>query len=148
MSKTCILCHVVFGTKNRIATIPSLSKPKLYPYIAGIIKNKVCKLIAIGGMPDHVHFLIDLSPIISMAELVRTVKQASSIWMKEDRNSFPLFDGWCKGYYAASVSPTLKEGCIAYINGQELHHGGESFVRELRYLIEKTGLEWYEDDWA
>ena len=147
MSKTCILCHLVFGTYKRKTTIPTLSKPILYPYISGIIKNKRCSLKAIGGMPDHIHILIDLNPSVPLAELVRAVKQSSSAWMKEDRLSFPMFTGWGKGYYASSVSPKLKDACIDYITNQELHHGGEGFLNELRYLIEKTGLQWYEDDW-
>ena len=147
MSKTCILCHIVFGTKKRKSTLPSLLKPKLYLYIAGIIKNKNCQLLAIGGMPDHIHLLVDLNPTVALSELVRATKQSSNGWIKENRSSFPWFEGWGKGYYASSVSPKLKSGCIDYIKGQELHHGGEGFVEELKYLIEKTGLEWYEDDW-
>ena len=98
-------------------------------------------------MPDHIHLLIDLNPTVPLAELVRAVKQSSSGWMKEDRLSFPLFDGWGKGYFASSVSPSLEEVCKEYINSQELHHGGEGFVNELHYLIEKTGLQWYDEDW-
>lgn len=148
MSKTCILCHIVFGTKKRKSTVPTLSKPLLYPYISGIIKGKHCILLSINGMPDHIHLLIDLNPTVCLSELVRAVKQSSSNWIKERRHSFPLFEGWGKGYYAASVSPKLKEACKTYIHNQELHHGGEGFVNELKYLIENTGLQWYEDEWV
>ena len=147
MSKTCILCHIVFCTKKRKNTIPSLSKPLLYPYLAGIIKNKKSQLLAIGGMPDHIHFLIDLNPDLALSELVRALKQSSSMWMKQDRLSFPLFESWGKGYYAASVSPKLKDACKVYISNQELHHGGEGFLTELRRLIDNIGLQWYDQDW-
>ena len=147
MSKTCILCHIVFGTKKRKLTIPSLSKPELYRYIAGIVKEKKCRLLAINGMPDHVHMFIDLNPAVSLSEMVRSVKQSTSLWVKEHRASFPLFESWGKGYYASSVSPKLKESCMVYITDQERHHGGESFVNELKYLIEKTGMEWYDNEW-
>ena len=147
MSKTCILCHIVFGTRKRKFTIPTLSKPNLYQYITGIIKAKNCSRIAINGMPDHIHVLVDLNPTVPLAEMVRSIKQSSSNWIKENGRLFPLFDGWGKGYYAASVSPKLKESCISYISGQELHHGGDGFVRELRFLIEKTGMEWYDEEW-
>lgn len=147
MSKTCILCHIVFGTKSRKPTLPSLSKPELYSYITGIIKNKGCQLLAIDGMPDHIHLLIDLSPNECLKDVVRSIKQSSSIWIKEHCQKFPLFDGWGKGYYASSVSPKLKESCKDYIKNQQLHHGGEGFERELKYLIEKSGLEWYDNEW-
>lgn len=150
MSKTCILCHIVFGTKNRKPTIPPLTKGDLFRYITGIVKEKKCSLITINGMPEHIHMLIELHPSVPLAEIVRAVKQSSSTWIKQDRltwNKFPYFDSWGRGYYAASVSPKLKDECKNYIKNQELHHGGESFVNELRYLIEKTGLEWYESEW-
>lgn len=147
MSKTCILCHIVFGTKKRKPAIPSLSKPDLYRYIAGIIKGKNCNMITINGMPDHLHLLVDLHPSVPVAELVRAVKQSSTNMMKDNPSLFPWFEGWGRGYFASSVSPKLKEACKKYISEQEIHHGGEGFVIELRYLIEKNGLEWFPDEW-
>ncbi|WP_367113535.1 transposase [Sporocytophaga sp.] len=33
---------------------------ELYKYSTGIVRNKDQKLIAINGMPDHIHFLIGI----------------------------------------------------------------------------------------
>src|SRR6185369_11361152 len=46
-------------------------KEDLYKYMTGIVRNQGQKLIAINGMPDHVHILIGLKPAMALADLVR-----------------------------------------------------------------------------
>ena len=50
-----VLVHVVFSTKQRSPCIDAGLSTKLYPYIAGIVRQKGATLLALGGMPDHVH---------------------------------------------------------------------------------------------
>nr|WP_317174889.1 transposase [Pararhodonellum marinum] len=52
---TQIHIQVIFTVKNRDCIILKPWKEELYKYIAGIIKNNNHKLLAINGMPDHVH---------------------------------------------------------------------------------------------
>jgi REP element-mobilizing transposase RayT len=40
-------------------------------------------LFQINGVEDHVHILSDLHPSVSLADYVKTIKVASSVWMKE-----------------------------------------------------------------
>ena len=35
---------------------------ELYKYITGIIENRKHKVYAIGGMRDHIHILVSMSP--------------------------------------------------------------------------------------
>ncbi len=53
-----IYIQVVFSVKGRHSLISPSWETELYKYIAGIITNKGQKLIAINGMPDHIHILI------------------------------------------------------------------------------------------
>ena len=146
MSKTRILIHLVFVTRNRYQTIPLLKRERVYSYITSIIKNNGCNPLAINGMSDHVHILINLNPNIALATLVQNIKGSSSKWMKGEED-FIKFDGWGKGYFAASVSPTVFDSCKNYIQNQEIHHGGKALLEELKYLLEKSELKWYDDDW-
>lgn len=50
-----IYIQVVFAVKNRDCLILSSWEEELYKYIAGIIKNKEQKLLAINGTSDHIH---------------------------------------------------------------------------------------------
>ena len=146
MSKTCILCHVVFSTKYRQKTIESSKKRELYRYMYGIIEKRRCKVIRINGMEDHVHLLIDLHPSIALADLVKAIKQGSTMWLKENW-IFPYFNGWTSGYFASSVGIEGMETCRLYIINQETHHTQIDFLEEIEHAVKNHGLEWREDDW-
>lgn len=57
-----IYIQLVFAVKGRKNFINSSWEEELYKYISGIIKNKEQKLLAINGMPDHIHILAGLKP--------------------------------------------------------------------------------------
>ncbi|MFH0733067.1 MAG: IS200/IS605 family transposase [bacterium] len=75
--------HVVFTVKGRYNLIPNVHKEELHKYITGLIKNKNQKLLAINGMSDHIHVFISIKPEISVSELVRDIKRASTIFINE-----------------------------------------------------------------
>jgi REP element-mobilizing transposase RayT len=52
-----IYIQIVFAVKGRQNLISSKWKDELFKYITGIVTNEGQKLIAINGMPDHVHIL-------------------------------------------------------------------------------------------
>jgi putative transposase len=87
-----ILYHIIFSTKNRIPAINQDHKTELYKYIWGIIKNKNCILYQINGSNNHIHILSDLHPSVSLANFVKDIKVATSLWMKES-GGFPEFEG-------------------------------------------------------
>lgn len=50
--------HFIFAVKRRTNLIPKMHQDELYQYITGIVTNKKQKLLAIGGMPDHLHLFV------------------------------------------------------------------------------------------
>lgn len=146
MSKTCILCHIVFGTKRREGTIELEKRRELYAYLHGIIQNRKCITLRIGGIEDHIHLLVDLHPSVALADLVKALKQGSSKWLK-DNWLLPNFGGWGSGYFAASVGIEGKEACVNYIKNQEEHHKRRSYVEELQDSVRHHGLEWFDTEW-
>ena len=146
MSKTRILCHVVFCTKERRPTIRSESRKELYAYIIKIINDSKCGIIRINGVTNHVHILLNLHPSVALANLLKEVKVSTSLWMQRNAK-FPDFESWGKGYFASSVSPNSVEACIKYIDNQESHHAGVDFGKEMEKFCRQYGLEWFDDDW-
>jgi len=65
-----IYIHVMFAVKNRDALISNLWEERLYQYITGIVQNKGQKMLAINGMPDHIHFFIGMKPSCCLSDLV------------------------------------------------------------------------------
>ncbi|WP_340111518.1 IS200/IS605 family transposase [Maribellus mangrovi] len=131
-----ILYQLIFRTKHSQKTLVLEHNEMLFKYIWGIIKNKNCHLFRINGMEDHLHILTDLHPSIALADFVRDIKTASSIWLKTS-DYFPDFVGWADGYAALSYSYWDKDKLINYIKNQQQHHKTESFETEYRRLLEE-----------
>lgn len=68
--------HIVFAVKGRQNLISKNKKNEIYKYITGIITHQKQKLIAINGMPDHIHILVGIKPNISISDLVRDIKSS------------------------------------------------------------------------
>lgn len=138
-----IYYQIVFGTKNRKPTITQTHDEELYKYISGIIKSKNCKLYRINGIEDHIHIMSDLHPSICLADYVKEIKVASSIWMKE-HSKFPAFEGWQDGYGAFTYSVRERDMIINYIKNQKEHHRSENFYDEYKRLLIENGIEFDE----
>ena len=136
-----VLVHIVFSTQKRVPMIDPTLTADLYPYMAGIVRNKRATLLALGGMPDHVHALIRLKADLSLSDTVRALKAVSSKWLHEKRDPIPDF-AWQEGYAAFSVSPSREPAVKSYILNQEAHHHRASFEEELLDLLEKHGVEY------
>ncbi|WP_282014789.1 IS200/IS605 family transposase [Marinifilum flexuosum] len=139
-----IYYHIIFGTKKNEKTLPLEHSKLLFAYLHGIIKKKNCHLYRINGMQDHIHILTDLHPSIALADFMRELKTASSIWLK-NKNEFPDFKGWAGGYAALTKSHHEKEQIINYIKNQQEHHRKETFADEYRKLLEEVGVEIVEE---
>ncbi len=77
-----LLYLVIFSTKHREPLITPTLSADLYPYIGGILRRTEWSSLEIGGMPDHVHLIIQIRPDTSVAEIVRLVKSNSSEWVQ------------------------------------------------------------------
>mgnify|MGYP006267641423 FL=1 len=71
---------------------------------------------------DHIHILIDYSPIVSVSSIVRKLKQMSSyyIWKKYNLSSYfwKEYTFWSSGYFACSTGETSTETIKKYIESQ------------------------------
>lgn len=141
MSFTVNLYHIVLRTKFSRQAIPIANEEHLYRWLWAYIRNHGGILYRVGGMPDHVHILVDLPPKESIAHFVMGLKASSSKMMTAAGNLFPDFCGWGKGYYAATVSPGDKERIRRYIQNQKAHHGRDPrLMEEIRRFLEESGL--------
>jgi len=135
-------CHIVFSTKHRRPQISDALQPRLFQYIGGILKNHSSRLVAAGGIPDHVHLLVSLGRSISIADAVRIVKTNSSSWI-HDELCQPEF-AWQNGYGAFAVSYSNIGNVQQYLANQTEHHRAQSFQDEFREILKRHGLEWDE----
>jgi len=121
--------HVVFAVKGRNNLISSSWRDILYKYITGIVTNKKQKLMAINGMPDHIHILIGFKPNCVISDLIRDIKSSSSKWINENNYVIGKFE-WQIGFGVFSVSHSQVNVVVNYILNQEKHHAKKSFREE------------------
>ncbi|GAB5439883.1 MAG: IS200/IS605 family transposase [Fuerstiella sp.] len=95
--------------------------------------NKGCQL-EIGGIADHVHMLVQLSPAISVSDAIRDIKSNSSKWIR-DQSEVPDSFAWQKGYGAFTVSCSNIEVVRDYIKRQPDHHRQKTFEQEYIRLL-------------
>ncbi|MBB3188744.1 REP element-mobilizing transposase RayT [Microbacter margulisiae] len=126
---TQIYIHYVFAVQNRLGLIQNRWRDDLYKYMSGTIANKEHKLLAMGGMPDHVHVLVSMSPKQSPSDLMADVKRSSSLWINENRFVMGKF-AWQEGYGAFSYGKSQIHDVANYIERQEQHHKKQTFMEE------------------
>src|SRR6266480_2220167 len=78
-----VYVHIVFSTKHRENLLPKELHIEFARYITPILKECKARFIAEGGMPDHVHLLVDLGRETSVSALLREIKAKSSSWLRK-----------------------------------------------------------------
>jgi REP element-mobilizing transposase RayT len=132
--------HLVFGTKHREPLIATEWRSSLHEYLGGAISGLGGFPQGVGGVADHVHLLIGLKANHCLADVVRELKKASSIWVHKTIGLLSF--AWQEGYAAFTVSPTAREGVQRYIANQEGHHRTKTSREELVKMLVKAGIEY------
>jgi putative transposase len=135
-----IYIQVVFAVKGRDSLINSAWEEQLYKYITGIVQNKGQKMLAINGMPDHIHFLIGMKPSCCLSDLVREIKKSSNDFIQDKKLCKYKFN-WQEGYGAFSYSHSNLNNVIAYIMNQKEHHTKKTFKEEYIDFLNKFEIE-------
>jgi len=136
MANTYTQIHIqaVFTVQSRKCIIGKQWKNELYKYITGIVQNHDHKLLAINGMPDHIHIFFGMRPSQSLSDLLQDIKGDSSQWL----NNRKLIKGrfsWQEGYGAFSYGKSQVHQVIQYIQRQEEHHKKKTFLEEYREFL-------------
>jgi putative transposase len=135
--------HFVFATKYRASLIDNSWEDSLYKYITGIVQNNKHKMIAINGMPDHIHILVGFRGTQSMAEFIQDVKSGSAKWINDQRLCKGRFE-WQSGYGAFSYAKSQIPAVVRYIENQKNHHEKKSFLHEYKVFLKKFEVEYDE----
>ncbi len=123
--------------------IPKWCKEELHKYITGIVQNRKHKLLAINSMPDHIHIFFGLKPDMSISELIRDIKSASSGLISDKQWTKSKFN-WQEGFGAFSYSHSQIDNVVKYILNQEEHHKSKTFKEEYLEFLDKFAIEYDE----
>ena len=135
--------QIVFAVKRRQNFLLPSFETEVYKYMAGIIKAKDQKPLAINGMPDHIHILIGLRPAMRISDIVRDIKNNSSNFIN-DHSWLKQKFAWQEGYGAFSYSQSNFGNVIDYIKNQKRHHSKYNFKKEYLSLLKKFEIPFEE----
>ena len=138
-----IYLQIVFAVSSRENLIKSEWREEVYKYITGIVRNHNQKLIAVGGVSDHIHILLGIEPNVKLSDLVRDIKANSSRFINEKK----FLRGkccWQEGFGAFSYSRSQIDAVIKYIQNQEKHRAAKSFRSEYKKFLQKFDVEYDE----
>ena len=115
-------------------------RDSLYAYICGIAKAEGCHVIKVEGIEDHIHILVKVKPSLAPSDFARIIKANSSKWIHEQYPNLKDFS-WQSGFSCFSVSESVKNSLVSYIDKQEEHHKRIPFKQELKIFLEKHGID-------
>jgi putative transposase len=140
---TQIYIQFVFAVQNRVSLITEDWQDKLYKYMTGIIGQQEHKLMAINGMPDHVHILVSMNPKQAPSDLMFYVKRSSSIWINDNKLCVDKFS-WQEGFGAFSYGKSQIPIIARYIENQQKHHMKRNFINEYIGFLKAFEIEYDE----
>ena len=138
-----IYLQTVFAVKYRNAVIDKSWKEQLYGVIGNLINETKCKTIIVNGIEDHVHCFLGLKPVVSVSDLMQTVKAKSSKYINDHKLTKERFE-WQGGYGVFSYSQSAVESVFKYIQNQEAHHKKQTFKDEYLEFLKQFKVEFDE----
>lgn len=131
-----IYLQLVFAVKYRAAILDKAWRNKVQGVIGNLINETGCKTIIVNGVEDHVHCLVGLRPVVSVSDLMKTVKAKSSKYINDHKLTPERFE-WQEGYGVFSYSQRDVDNVYRYILHQEEHHQVQNFREEYLKLLKE-----------
>ena len=121
-AKFCLKFHLIFVVKYRkkllsISTIDSCIKSKILS-----CQTKDFRIEVIETDKDHIHMLISCSPNVSVSQIVRLLKQETTVAIWNHYNLSNYFwkerTFWSDGYFVCSIGNANENTIRTYIENQ------------------------------
>ena len=138
-----IYLQTVFAVKYRNAVIEKGRRSQLFGVIGNLINETNCKTIIVNGVEDHVHCFFGLKPVVSVSELMKTVKAKSSKYVNDHKLTPQRFE-WQEGYGVFSYRQSDVDTIFKYIQNQETHHKTQTFREEYLELLKEFNVQFDE----
>jgi REP element-mobilizing transposase RayT len=131
-----IYLQLVFAVKYRKAVLDKAWRSKVQGVIGNLVNETGCKTIIVNGVEDHIHCFVGLRPVVSVSELMKTVKAKSSKYINDHKLTNERFE-WQEGYGVFSYRQRDLDQIYKYVQNQEEHHQKQSFRDEYLDLLKE-----------
>ena len=138
-----IYLQTVYAVKYRQAVLDKTWRSKVQGVIGNLINETGCKTIIVNAVEDHLHCFLGLRPIVSVSNLMKTVKAKSYKYINDHKMTKERFE-WQDGYGVFSYRQRDVDQIYKYIQNQEEHHQKESFREEYQDLLKEFEIGYEE----
>ncbi|MBO9593195.1 MAG: IS200/IS605 family transposase [Niabella sp.] len=136
-----VYIQAVFAVKYRAAVLHVSWRQQVQAVIGNLINEANCNTLIVNGVEDHMHCFFKLSPVISISELMKTVKAKSSKYINDHRLTRERFE-WQRGYGVFSYNQRDVDMIYRYVQNQETHHGKRTFLAEYLELLKEFEIDY------
>ncbi len=120
-NKLRVYIQFVWTTEDRLPLVTPDIERDVYRYITVVCQKCGCEMLALGGLPDHVHLYVTLPSTVDYSVLMRNVKGGSSRLINQTLKPDQFF-GWNKNYGAFSTRKSDIPIVVEYIENQKQRH--------------------------
>jgi REP element-mobilizing transposase RayT len=117
--------HLVWATKERAPLIRPNIETSLYNYLLKKAAEHGVRVYALNGWTDHLHMVASIPPRISIADVVKGLKGASSHYVNQDI-MLPDHFAWQRGYGVFTLGESQRATAEAYVARQKEHHARQT----------------------
>ena len=132
---TSCLIHAVFSTKRRQPILSRTTRERLTEFLQTTAAKNGFRVLAAGGWHDHMHVLIKVPSIVSIARAIHLLKRRAATFLGK---SF----AWQDGFLAVTVAPTGLDEALAYIARQETTHAEKTYEEETISFLKKNHIRY------
>lgn len=123
-SKYFLKCHLIFACKYRRSLLLGRLKNDMNDIFKEIAQSSDFEIEIIESDKDHIHMLLRYTPVFSISQIVRRLKQQSTarIWKKYGKTLKKYYwykkIFWSDGYFVCSIGEASPETIRNYILSQ------------------------------
>jgi putative transposase len=110
--------HLVWATYQREPLLMGDTEELTYACIRAEARRMNCTILAIGGIADHVHLVVQPPSTLGPAQIAQQIKGAASRFVNDKGIAFK----WQAGYGGFSLSRPHLKVVIPYVQNQKRHH--------------------------
>jgi putative transposase len=116
-----IYLHLVWATWRREPLVTADIEREVYRCIEQQARDLRCSVLAIGGMPDHIHLAVRIPTYVDAARIAMQTKGVSSTFIRDQLRRDQLFR-WQEGFAVFSFGRNQQGRIIKYITNQKQRH--------------------------
>lgn len=136
-TKNEVYLHYIWRTYRSEPLVNEHVERPIYRCIEQQARQLGCDVLAVNGMPNHVHLVVKPPTTASLAAIAKQVKGVSSTFARDQLMHGNPF-GWQDHYGVFSVSPRHVQRVVDYVKNQKQHHADGTLIDVLEETDEET----------